>query len=326
VVPTSEQTGDATRRDGEEKELGTNGEQPERRSGDDGPVGPVSRRGLLAKGAGAAAAGIGLAVLAAEPAHAAPGDALRLGETNDAGSAETALVSTNPSTLLVSNNSPANSSGVGITARGRTLGIAGLQPESGGDGTGVIGQGAYGVQAIGRLVGLRAAGPVPLNLQPASTEGPPAAGAHIVGDVYNDARGHVYLCAAAGTPGTWVQPGFNPVNPFRVVDTRIGLGTPSSGPVGPGQEIEVAFWGVGGVVSGATAVVCNLTVTAPTAGGFLTGYPLGVPRPNVSNINFTAGQTIANQFTVKLGTDGRIRVYNASGSTHVIIDLAGFFY
>jgi hypothetical protein len=83
--------------------------------------------------------------------------------------------------------------------------------------------------------------------------------------------------------------------------------------------------GRGGVPADATALVYNLTVTGPTASSYLTVYPAGTTRPAVSNINFTAGQTLANSGTTKLGTSGRLAIYNNSGSTHVILDVAGYY-
>ena len=291
------------------------------------PVSPVSRRGLLTKGAGVAAAGLGLVALASDPAQAAAGNPLLLGQVNSADAESTTLASTNAEALRVFNN--AATGGIAIRTKGTVAAVV----VSGNQQTAVEAEGGpIGVQATGDSYGLiataRTPGGVPLRLFPGSTDGPPTAGTHLIGDIYNDARGRVFLCAQDGAPGTWVQPGFNPVNPFRVVDTRTGGGTPySSGvPLGPGQQLEVSFSGVGGVVSGATAVTCNLTVTGPTSVSYLTVYPLGTSRPNASNINFVAGQTIANQMTVKLGTGGKVNVYNAGGSVHVVIDLAGFFY
>lgn len=287
----------------------------------------VSRRGLLIRGAGAAAVGLGVASLGSEPAQAASGDPVLLGQSNNAGADSTTVASTNIEVLRVLNNAAAG--GVAVRTKGQ---IAAIIP-TGSDHTALIAEGGpIGVQAVGGSYGListaRNNGGIPLRLFPATTEGPPGAGTHGVGDIYNDARGRLYLCAVDGTPGTWVQPGFNPVNPLRVVDTRSGTGTPYSTGVklGPGQELEVAFWGVGGVVPGATAVTCNLTVTEPTATTFLTVYPSGTTRPVASNINVAPGQTIANQATVKLGTAGMVRIYNSAGGTHVLVDLAGFFY
>ena len=71
--------------------------------------------------------------------------------------------------------------------------------------------------------------------------------------------------------------------------------------------------------SGATAVVLNVTVTEPTALSFLTAQPLA------SNLNFVAGQTVANLVTVKIGAGGKVNLYNSVGTTHVIADVAGWY-
>jgi hypothetical protein len=286
----------------------------------------VSRRGLIAKGAGAAAAGLTLAALTTDTAHAAAGDPMVLGAVNDAGAGSTTLTSTNTEALRVFSQAPGG--GTAIRAGGTIAAVV----FAGNPQTAVIAEGGFaGVQATGESYGLIASAPnsngVPLRLFPAQTDGPPTGGTHFPGDIYNDARNHIFVCALEGTPGTWVQPGFNPVDPVRVADTRPNRGTPYSGlTLGPGQELEVLFWGVGGVVPGATAVTCNLTVAGPTSGGYLTVYPVGKARPNTSNINFAPGQTIANQMTVKLGTDGKVKVFNLAGSTDFILDIAGFFY
>lgn len=75
--------------------------------------------------------------------------------------------------------------------------------------------------------------------------------------------------------------------------------------------------------------VIDIPVPAPCAVGFLTIYPADVARPNVSNLNWAPGQTISDAPTVRLGTGadtGKIKVYNgSSGTTNVILDLAGFY-
>ncbi|MBT2452153.1 N-acetylmuramoyl-L-alanine amidase [Streptomyces sp. ISL-43] len=53
-------------------------------------------------------------------------------------------------------------------------------------------------------------------------------------------------------------------------------------------------------------------------------YPHGVARPDVSNLNFTAGQTVPNLVVVPV-IDGRVTLYNHGGSSQVIADLAGYF-
>jgi hypothetical protein len=50
-----------------------------------------------------------------------------------------------------------------------------------------------------------------------------------------------------------------------------------------------------------------------------------VNRPNSSNLNFVAGQTVPNLVTVKTGADGNVKVFNAAGQTHVIFDVVGWY-
>jgi hypothetical protein len=57
----------------------------------------------------------------------------------------------------------------------------------------------------------------------------------------------------------------------------------------------------------ATAVVLNVTVTGPATGGFLTVFPDGQPLPAVSNLNFTAGETISNLVVVPVINGQRLR-------------------
>lgn len=113
---------------------------------------------------------------------------------------------------------------------------------------------------------------------------------------------------------------YRPVVPARVLDTR-----PAK--LGQGQTLDLAVAGHGGVpVSGASAVVLNLTVEGPTKNTFLTVYPKGTARPNASNLNVVAGETRPNRVVVPLGTDAAsVTIYNDQGSVAVIVDVNGYF-
>ena len=112
----------------------------------------------------------------------------------------------------------------------------------------------------------------------------------------------------------------------RFLDTRIGLGAPKK-PLGPGGTLHLQITGAQGIPNaGVAAVAVNLTVTGGTAASsYLTVYPDGGSRPFVSNVNFLRGSTVANVVTVKVGTDGRIAIFNASGSVSVIVDVMGYY-
>src|SRR5664279_3503897 len=93
------------------------------------------------------------------------------------------------------------------------------------------------------------------------------------------------------------------VTPARVADSRAGLQIP--GAVAGFGTVGVQVAGRGGIPgSGAAAVVATVTVTGPQTGGHLTVWPSGTAMPGTSNLNFQAGQTVANTVIVRLGARG----------------------
>jgi hypothetical protein len=82
-----------------------------------------------------------------------------------------------------------------------------------------------------------------------------------------------------------------------------------------------------GIPAEANALALNVTVTEPTAPGHITVFPLGVPLPLASTINYRAGQTRANNAIIPLGTNDSISIFcgQSSGTTHFIIDVVGYF-
>ena len=87
------------------------------------------------------------------------------------------------------------------------------------------------------------------------------------------------------------------------------------------------IWGICGLPAGAEAVSVNFTVTGSPAappGAFLLAWPQGGAVPPVSILNFQAGQTVANAAIVPLNLTGALTI-NVSHSTHVIMDINGYF-
>lgn len=117
----------------------------------------------------------------------------------------------------------------------------------------------------------------------------------------------------------------SPMTPSRLLDTRTGIGAPI-GAVGPGSVTRLQVAGRAGMpATGVGAVVLNVAVTQPSAAGYLTVYPTGVDRPLAANLNMRTGQTVPNLVIAKVGTDGRINLFNYGGSTHIVADVAGWF-
>lgn len=97
--------------------------------------------------------------------------------------------------------------------------------------------------------------------------------------------------------------------------------------VGAGKTISLQVTGRDGVpATGVTAVVLNVTATGPTASSYVTAYPDGQSRPAAgSNLNFTKGETIPNLVIVRVGSDGKVDLYNNAGSVNLVADLQGYF-
>jgi hypothetical protein len=142
-------------------------------------------------------------------------------------------------------------------------------------------------------------------------------------DVVVDAGG--YFTDSSNTSAIGSQ--FTPTTPARITDTRSGSGYPNAGhTLGPGASLNVQVGGAGGVpASGVTAAVLNVTVTNPTQQSVLTLWPTGATRPIASDLNWVAGQTVANLVVVKVGSDGAVQIYNPAGSVDVIVDVSGWY-
>ena len=69
----------------------------------------------------------------------------------------------------------------------------------------------------------------------------------------------------------------------------------------------------------------NVTVTDTSAAAWLAVFPAGGSIPLVSNLNWSAGQTVANLVIVPVGSSGQVTFYNPGGYADVVVDLEGYF-
>jgi hypothetical protein len=120
---------------------------------------------------------------------------------------------------------------------------------------------------------------------------------------------------------------FFTVPPCRVVDTRGGA--PIGGPALQGQQTRtLTVAGTCGIPSSAKAVSVNLAVTQSSSAGNVRLFAAGQAVPTVSSINYSAGQTRANNAIVKLDAAGAIAAFagQPAGTTvHLILDVNGYF-
>lgn len=140
--------------------------------------------------------------------------------------------------------------------------------------------------------------------------------------------------AASTSPSTSTSPSsspgpvgvdglYRPLVPSRILDTR-----PSSrAPVSSSSDLQLMVLGRGGIpTSGVRAVVVNVTVPVPAAGGHLQVYPTGSqPSPRTSNLNWPARRTVANAVTVGVGNAGRISLGVSAGTVDVVVDVLGWY-
>ncbi|MDH6576421.1 S53 family peptidase [Kitasatospora sp. MAP5-34] len=115
---------------------------------------------------------------------------------------------------------------------------------------------------------------------------------------------------------------FHQAGPARQLDTRYDLKAPLSG----GNPYVLTLRDTNGrPLTAATSAVLNVTVTKTTAPGYLTVWPDGSAHPTVSNLNWTAGTTIANQVTVPV-VNGKVDLAAFGyGSADAVVDLLGFY-
>jgi photosystem II stability/assembly factor-like uncharacterized protein len=118
---------------------------------------------------------------------------------------------------------------------------------------------------------------------------------------------------------------FYAVTPCRVVDTRNAAG-PLGGPiisVDASRTFPITSSACG-LPASASAYSFNMTVAPPGFLGYLSVWPAGQAKPNVSTLNDSKGIVTANAALVPAGTSGSINVF-VLNDTHVIIDTNGYF-
>lgn len=141
---------------------------------------------------------------------------------------------------------------------------------------------------------------------------------------------------AASTGATSSETSFVPITPCRIVDTRRALdgavaarstrtfvaatdgqlGLAAQGGSGSGCPVSIA----------ATAVQADVVAVGATGSGYLTVFPGDAAAPLASWLNFRDGKAIANGGTITLSGDGGSTfAVKASRSTHVVVDVTGYF-
>ncbi len=120
---------------------------------------------------------------------------------------------------------------------------------------------------------------------------------------------------------------FHTVTPCRMVDTRLATGRFGGPALAAGATRLFRVTGACPIPPTARAVSLNITVTQPDAGGHLLVYPAAFSVPSTSSINYSAGQTRANNAIVAVGDSEQlaVRCVQGSGNVHLLLDVNGYF-
>ncbi len=125
---------------------------------------------------------------------------------------------------------------------------------------------------------------------------------------------------------------FRSINPARVYDSRKsgGVLAPNTSrviAVKDGLDETGAVSTPDVVPAGATAIAYNVTVTGTTGANFLSVTPGDAPSALGSTINFPGRIDLANASVVGIDGSRQVRVFcgDQAGSTHVVIDVVGFY-
>lgn len=135
--------------------------------------------------------------------------------------------------------------------------------------------------------------------------------------IYSMTDTHVIVDVTGWLP---TDTSYQPISPTRAIDTRENGQTQQAH-----TSLTLPVLGRYGIpATGVAAITYNLTAVKPKTAGFLTAYPTGEPRPTTSNVNYTAGQNVANGATTKVGKNGAISIYTMA-TADIVVDITGWF-
>lgn len=251
-----------------------------------------------------------------------------------------------------------NTEGIGVLGQVNGVFAVGVYGSTTGtDGAGVRGQsdksspGVLGVNdgtfagaavtgmATGTGPDLHAAGTGRVLLNDGAVANPPTGGP--AGTIARDDAGNLWFAVDTNSWRKLAGPGtsgsFHPINPSRVYDSRQAAYAPNNGLIAPNgtrlvsvkdaRDAAGAITTADIVPAGATAVAINVTISAPTGPNFLSVTPGDATSYTASTINWPGGFDAANGAIVRLDATRQLKVFGGdqSGSTHVIVDVTGYY-
>ena len=210
--------------------------------------------------------------------------------------------------------------GVGVRGDGGTFGVVGYGNDAG----------VRGETENRSAPALRASAKSGLLALDGAQPAPPASGTFRRGDLLNDKGGSgIWACVTAGNPGVWrklagsaTAGAFHAIDGGRAYDSRVaGAGGRITSGTNRLVTIPTSL-----APGGSLAITYLLTVHDTSGSGGLTVYPANRPRPTIqSAIWWAANQSHVVGGVTKLGPGSEVRVYCSAGSTHITLDVTGYY-
>jgi beta-mannanase len=132
-----------------------------------------------------------------------------------------------------------------------------------------------------------------------------------------------FAISGSGQPAsgeTGVTTAFQPVEPFRLTDTRTNVGFRRL----DANTIRVQVAGSRGIADDAEAVAVSIAATGANSTGYVIGYPAGGDRRLASQINYSPGHTVSTGAVIPLNKGGAFDVYSRT-PVDLVIDVTGSF-
>ncbi|HEX4855072.1 hypothetical protein [Arenimonas sp.] len=128
---------------------------------------------------------------------------------------------------------------------------------------------------------------------------------------------------------------YNPIQPCRIVDTRVAGGVIGAAQVRSFEVAGAASYASQGGDAGncglqgevPSAVVLNVTAARPAQAGFATVFPHGTVQPLAASVNYAGGDIVNNSIISKVPNPASsldVSIYTFAES-HYVVDVVGYF-
>lgn len=134
-----------------------------------------------------------------------------------------------------------------------------------------------------------------------------------------------YYSAPSGTP-TQVPTGtrYAGISPVRAIDTGTGVGGVKR-TLRTNETLTFTVAGKYGIPKNASAIVANISAKNPASAGWLQAWAAGKPKPGTGILVHSAASVASTSATIALSPAGAFSLYNAAASTHVTVDVLGYY-